>query len=162
MATEWVAVVSLKMYSARPWLQFAPARMMVFYQSRWLAGVSPCQTREHGQREHSPGPEAETVYRAPQRGRTEALVWALSGTVVAGGRFRATKGGYGEYVCVCAYVCVYVCVCFSFLDERCGVPAPQRMQFELRPRMCNTCNSWPLRPRMCNACNLKPLRPTFT
>ena len=76
MATEWVAVVSLKMYSARPWLQFAPARMMVFYQSRWLAGVSPCQTREHGQREHTPGPEAETVYRAPQRARTEALVWA--------------------------------------------------------------------------------------
>ena len=67
MATEWVAVVSLKMYSARPWLQFAPARMMVFYQSRWLAGVSPCQTREHGQREHTPGPEAETVYRAPKR-----------------------------------------------------------------------------------------------
>ena len=39
MATEWVAVVSLKMYSARPWLQFAPARILVFYHSRWLAGV---------------------------------------------------------------------------------------------------------------------------
>ena len=74
--------------SARPWLQFAPARMMVFYQARWLLPVSrhvrranmgnentrlarrpkrctalpnaPGRKRWYGHRERPPGPKAET------------------------------------------------------------------------------------------------------
>ena len=72
--------VNLKMDSARPWLQFAPPWMIVFYQSRWLAmacrglAMSDAQTwatRTHAVKHLARSPSPRLALALPG-GRNEA------------------------------------------------------------------------------------------